>query len=1169
MLRDLAHAYGARVAGGVPEWSGLPVQYADYALWQRELLGELDDPGSVLSRQVGFWRRALAGLPEELDLPRDRPRPATPSYRGGSVPFRLDPPLHERARRLAAECGASVFMVVQAGVAALLSRLGAGTDIPLGAPVAGRTDEALDELVGFFVNTLVLRTDVSGDPSFRELVARVREADLAAYAHQDVPFERLVDVLSPQRSLARHPLFQVGLTYENRTAPAPGLPGLVTEPVPVRTGTAKFDLTFSFVEHRDTAGIDGAVNYASDQFDEATARRIADWLVTLLARALTAPQCPLTRLDPLGEQERRRLLVDWNATDRPLPARTLPELFEHWAHRTPHATAVESAEGTLTYQRLNHRANQLARALAVRGVGAEQTVAVALPRSADSVIAALAVLKAGAAYLPIDPAYPAERISHMLWDAEPSLVLTRSAVAPALPEVAPLIQLDEPATLAELAGLPDTDLDDRQRCAPLRPDNAAYVIYTSGSTGQPKGVVVTHAGIPSLATTTTEGLAVTPAARVLQFASTSFDTSVWEICMALLAGATLVIVPEPDRLGAPLAEFVSRNRITHLTLPPAALAALPDEPALPATTTLVVAGEACPPDLVDRWAADRPMFNSYGPTETTVDATLWRCRTGLSGASTPIGGPVHNTAVYLLDAALRPVPTGVVGELYVGGTGLARGYLERPGLSSGRFVANPFGPPGSRLYRTGDLARWRDSGELDFVGRADNQVKIRGFRIELGEIEAVLLRHPTVAHGAVADREDTPGERRLVGYVVPSGPDGCDSAVLRAHLAQALPDHMVPAAIVVLAELPLSPNGKLDRAALPAPDRGGSRPGHEPRDGQEEVLAGLFAAVLDRAAVGRDESFFDLGGHSLLATRLVSRIRSVFGVEIALRDLFDRPTVAGLAPLLHRAEAGRPALRPMPRPDRIPLSFAQQRLWFFDRLAGASAAYNIPLAARVRGGLDVVALRAAVGDVVGRHESLRTVFGEVEGRAWQRVLDVSDVDVPVVVVESVGVDGVGERLGEAARYVFDLSVEVPVRVWAFAVGMDAVGVDSVGADAVGAEDVAEWVVLVLVHHIAADEWSAGPLLRDLAHAYGVRVAGGVPEWVVICRGRWGSGGGRWPGCPRSWTCPATDPDHRSPAPGARPCRCGWARRPATGCASSPPSAGRVCSWWCRPGWPRC
>ncbi|GAA3544153.1 non-ribosomal peptide synthetase [Amycolatopsis ultiminotia] len=1068
LLGDLATAYGARASGDAPKWAPLPVQYADYALWQRELLGSESDPASLLSGQTSYWRKTLAELPDELELPRDRPRPAVPTYGGGSVPLRFPAEAHRRARKLAADAGATVFMVLQAGVAGLLSRLGAGNDIPLGCPVAGRGDAALDGLVGFFVNTLVLRTDLSGDPSLRSLVSRVREANLGAFANQDVPFERLVELVNPERSLSRHPLFQVGVTYEHRARPLPGLPGLAVAPVAAHTGAAKFDLTFSFVETADR--VEGSLNYSTDQFDPATAERIARSLSTFLGRALTDPAVPLGRWDVLDEDERQALLVQRNETACTVPELTLPALFEQIVRSGPDTAAVEHRDGVLSYAELNAAANRLARALVARGIGTEDTVAVALPRSADAVVAALATMKAGGCYLPVDPGYPAERISYLLWDAEPAAVLTLAGTD--LPEVAPALILDDPETMAWIATQSGTDLTDEDRRGPVRPGNSAYVIYTSGSTGRPKGVVVTHRGVPSLAETMRRGFAAGPGARVLQFASLSFDTAMWEIGMALLTGATLVFVPEEDRLGDRLAEFVGERGITHLTLPPAALAAITG--GFAHETTLIVAGEACGPDLVDRFAAAHRMFNSYGPTETTVDITLSRCLPRSGMTRVPIGLPVDNTVVYVLDEFLRPVPPGVVGELYAGGHGLARGYLDRPGLTAGRFVPDPFGNPGARLYRTGDLVRWNNSGELEYVGRSDGQVKIRGFRVELGEIEAVLSRHPAIGSCAVIDREDTPGDRRLAAYAVASAP--CDPAELRAHLAGTLPSHLVPASITLLDALPLTPHGKLDRSALPAPRYGSAESGEAAREGIEELLAGLFGEVLGMPAPGARESFFDLGGHSLLATRLLSRIRTVLGREIPLRELFDNPTVAGLAGALGAAAERRPAATAMERPDEIPLSFAQQRLWFFDRLHGPDSTYNIPLAARFSGPLDPDALRSALTDLVLRHESLRTVFEETGGNARQRVLPTVDLECAL---ESIAEDEIRGAVREAAQYRFALSEEIPLRARLFRIAED------------------DHVLVLLVHHIASDEWSTAPLLRDLGYAYECRKAGRAPEFTPL------------------------------------------------------------------------
>src|ERR1700754_1552603 len=746
LLRDLGRFYEARCRGQVASVAALPVQYADYTLWQHAVLGSEDDGESAISRQLSFWTGTLAGLPDQIDLPLDHARPAVSSHRGGSVGLRLSGPLHAGLLELARASGASLFMVLQAGLSALLTRLGAGEDIAIGSPIAGRTDSALDDLVGFFVNTLVLRTDTSGAPSFRELVGRVRASNLAAYGHAELPFERLVEVLNPARSLSRHPLFQVMLTLQNNAAAGLELSGLQARVEGISSASAKFDLSVSVAERRDgegrACGVVGAIEYASDLFERASVTGIAGRLGRLLGGAVAEPDRPIGQLEVLSAAERDTILREWNATGRAVPAASLPELFAAQVARTPDATAAVFEGSTLSYGELDARANRLAHHLRELGVGPEVVVGLCVERSLEMLIGLLGILKAGGAYLPLDPGYPGERLGFMLSDACAPVLVTQAHLRARLPaHGGHVLCLDA-----------DADAIARHPASPprsgLAPQHPAYVIYTSGSTGIPKGVVVTHAGIPTLAAAQIDRFSITSRARILQFASLSFDAALAEIVSAITSGASFVLMSEDKRSGDALARVMREHAVTHATLPPALLSDLPEDLPL---ETLVVAGEACAPDVVARWSRGRRMINAYGPTEATVCATMSEA---LAGAiAPPIGRPIWNTQVYVLDGGLEPVPAGVSGELYIAGSGLGRGYVGRAGLTAERFVADPFGAAGSRMYRTGDLARWRGDGVLEFLGRADAQVKVRGFRIEPGEIEAALVGHGCVAQAAVIARE--------------------------------------------------------------------------------------------------------------------------------------------------------------------------------------------------------------------------------------------------------------------------------------------------------------------------------------------------------------------------------------------------------------------------------
>ncbi|CRK56719.1 Siderophore biosynthesis non-ribosomal peptide synthetase modules @ Bacillibactin synthetase component F [Alloactinosynnema sp. L-07] len=1483
LAADLARAYTARSRGAAPDWAPLPVQYADYTLWQNELLGDQHDRGSLLAAQVAYWTEALRDLPEQVRVPTDRPRPPVASYRGDFLTVDLSPELHHALVTVARRTGASLFMVLQAGLATLLSRMGAGEDIPIGSPIAGRTDQALDDLIGFFVNTLVLRTDTSGDPTFAELVSRVRETSLAAYSHQDVPFEYLVEVLNPTRSLAHHPLFQVMLALQNSPEGVFELPDVRVSIAQARTGTAKFDLFFSLVEQRRAdgtpGGITGAVEYAGDLFDASSVRTLFSRWVRLLEAAVSAPDRPLSHIDVLTAEEHVRVSRTWNDTARPVYDACLPELFQERAAATPNAVAVVAGETAVTYRELDERANRLAHVLRREGARPGTIVALALPRASELVVALLAVLKTGAAYLPLDPEHPAARVDYMLGDARPALLVTVNGIGDALadPDRVPRLALDDPRTGALVDAQPATPPD-----VTFTGAMPVYVIYTSGSTGQPKGVVVTHRALVNFLDAMAENVPLDPSDRLLAVTTIAFDIAGLEIYLPLLSGAAVVVAPrEAVPQPAAVLKLIGDAGVTVAQATPSLWQLLVShDPDGLRGLRILVGGEALPARLADALCElGSEVVNLYGPTETTI----WSTSAVLTaGSSAPlIGKPIANTAVYVLDRSLRLVPPGVAGELYIAGTGLAQGYLHQPGLTAQRFVADPHGPTGGRMYRTGDLAKWTAQGDLDYLGRTDDQVKLRGFRIEPGEIETVLTGHGQVADAAVIVRQDRQDDHRLIAYVVPDtatdirdeqtendqisewrqlydsvyataeaapfgadfaswnssydgqpipaehmrewqaktvervmetrprhvlelgvgtglllsqlaphtesywGTDFSDSviAALRGHvddrpqlaervhlLAQAahdtrglpadhfdtiilnsvvqyfpntaylvevltnalhlltpggtiflgdirnnrllrtlttaihahraessvetsvlrraiehsvilekellidpdffvnlphhlnditatnirvkrghhhneltrhrydvtlhktgtnphsltnaptlqwttlaalenhlttqkptslrltgvpntrltheialtraiddgeplpqspqtpiapdietfhelahkyaywaaatwnstldtvdivfasrtdvgdrvpadlylpttsparaiplagytnnpaagrdtgklvselkerarrlLPDYMVPAAIIPITALPLTPNGKLNRRALPAPDFAAAGSTRDPRTPQEQILCDLFAQVLGLARTGAEDNFFELGGHSLLATRLIARIRTTFGVELSLRTLFETATPAGIAANLHVAGPSRLGLARRTRPEVMPLSFAQRRLWFIHKMEGASATYNIPLALHLVGSLNRSALVAALGDVVDRHESLRTIFPEADGRPCQHILDVGAArpELPVVSTSHAELSGL---LDDTARRGFDLAAEPPLRAVLFALSPD------------------EHVLLVVVHHIAGDGWSLGPLSGDLTMAYAAHCQGESPDWAPL------------------------------------------------------------------------
>ncbi|GAA0134025.1 non-ribosomal peptide synthetase DhbF [Paenibacillus sp. YSY-4.3] len=952
--RDLSAAYSARCRGEQPSWSPLPVQYADYVIWQEQLLGVEGDSDSLYARQLEFWKDTLDQLPDQLELPTDRPRPAVSSYEGGVIPFALDEELHARLLQVAKENKASLFMVLHAALAALLTRLGAGDDIPIGSPIAGRNDDALGGLVGMFINTLVLRADTSGNPSFAELIARVREADLAAYEHQDLPFERLVEVLNPARSRARHPLFQIMLVLQNELEAPLQFPDAVTSLKMISSGTAKFDLTVELNERRGADGSPGGLSclleYSKDLYEPHTIEAFAYRYVRVLEALAKNPMQPIARADILTPVERQAFLMEtaWPsetvsetslaANQGAAPAHpcstmqappeasaSLSALFEAQAAKFPDAVAAVCEGDKLSYARLNAEANRLAHVLMAGGVEAGQTVALALPRSLELVVGLLAVLKAGAAYLPLDPDYPADRLEWMVEDAKPVYMITNAQAAGQMPHTlrTPKIVLGDPATEQRLRDSSEHNPNENERSGIVTPLNPAYMIYTSGSTGKPKGVVIPHRNVIRLFAATDSWYHFGPEDVWTLFHSYAFDFSVWELWGALLFGGRLVVVPhEISRSPAEFLQLLVEEQVTVLNQTPSAFyafmqadrenAELGQQLAL---RYVIFGGEALElgrlKDWYERHPNDAPkLINMYGITETTVHVSYLELdkESAFQGGSSLIGRPIPDLRVYVLDSSLQPVPPGVIGEMYVAGAGLAQGYWGRPALTAERFVADPYGAPGTRMYRTGDLAKQLTDGSLDYLGRGDQQVKIRGFRIELGEIEAVLVSYPGVEQAAVIAREDQPGDKRLAAYIVPGPEADLMLAELRRYAASILPEYMVPSAIIHLDSLPLTPNGKLDRKALPAPEYTLTPEGRGPRTPQEEVLCDLFAEVLGLPRVSIDDGFFELGGHSLLAVRLMSRIRETMGRELGIGLLFEAPTVAGLGEKLYSDE-GQSALQ--------------------------------------------------------------------------------------------------------------------------------------------------------------------------------------------------------------------------------------------------------------------
>ena len=1059
-IREAASAYESLVRREAPALPVLTVQYPDYSIWQRSRLSD----GS-LDPQLEWWRSRLWGELPIIEIPADHPRTNNPSFRGARFESTIGAGVLASLKQIGQQNGATLFMTLLSAFKILLARYTDQRDIIVGSPIAGRTRAELENLVGFFVNTLVLRTDLAGDPAFTELLGRVRETTLGAYANQEIPFETLVDAVAPERSRSRNPLFQVAFVLQNAPAPALALPGLSIEVRESDSGTAKFDLTL--VAQETERGLSLSFEYSADLFEPSTMQRMAEHLATLLEGIASNANRRISELPLMNASEQHTVVHEWNRTDAPYPQdRSLDALFVEQVQRTPDAPAASYDGQILSYGELNRRANQVAAALRRRGIGPEMLVAIALDRSPDMIVGILGVLKAGGAWLPLAVDQPADRIAFLLNDACPKVILSNTHWRSRLPEAA---QRFEALDIDDAAVQSENDADIPSGAGP---GNLAYVIYTSGSTGRPKGVMIEHRGAVNLAMAQGRLFGVSAGTRVLQFAAPTFDAAVSEILVTLLNGGTLVLARREQLIGADLAELLSTGQVNVVTLPPSVLATVP-ETELAQLKTLVVAGEACPSELTRRWSEGRRMINAYGPTEATVCATA-----GMLDGTGPvtIGRPIGNVRVYIVDAQMRPVPVGVTGELVIGGAGVARGYLQRPELTRERFVADPFAESiNARMYRTGDRARYLADGRIEYLGRMDRQVKIRGFRIEPGEVEAALLNDEGVREAVVIDREDTPGHRRLVAYVTPRNGAEIKSANLRSGLERALPEYMIPAAFVVLDTMPLTAHGKIDRAALPAPVANRSEPGQNhvaPRTNVEAVFAEIWKQVLGVSELGIHDSFFELGGDSILTIQVVARAKDA-GLHITPRDLFDHQTIATLAAVAKDA----PAVDCEQGAISGPVLLTPIQRWFFEQNLDGAHHWNQSVLLKLTEAPDTTAIEGALSALVAHHDALRLRFTNGESGWTQEIAEPG---------ESTAVDVVDlcecprherstrmEELASRAQASLELAKSPQVRAVLFYLGND------------------EWRLLLAIHHLAVDGVSWRILLEDFHAAY-TQIRGGMP-----------------------------------------------------------------------------
>ncbi|MDT5268509.1 MAG: hypothetical protein QOH49_695, partial [Acidobacteriota bacterium] len=1071
LVHEVAALYTAFSTGRPSPLAELPVQYADYAHWQREWL-----TGEVLAEQLSYWKRQLVGAPPVLELPSDRPRPAVQSFKGAHEAFTLSKDLTDALKQLCQCEGVTLFMLLLAGFQTLLYRYTGQPDIVVGSPVANRNQIAAEQLIGLFTNTLVLRTRLSARWSFRELLAYVRETCVGALAHQDLPFEKLVEELRPERSRGHSPLFQVMFASQNTPEEDLELPRLRVSPLQLGVTAALFDLTLNILETDEQTY--GSLHYNIDLFEAETIRRMCGNFVALLEHVAANPDQTLSGLPLLTEAERRRLVFEWNQTGRDYASdKCLQQLFEEQVERSPDAVAVSDEYKTLSYSELNARANQLAHHLCSVGVVPEMRVGLLAERSTEMIIGILGILKAGAAFVPIDPQHPFERISFMLEDVQSHVVVTQQHLVEKLPA--------DPAIIVCL----DADGEESRQYSRENPScegatrNVAYVIYTSGSTGQPKGVVVEHRHLCNTMLAAQEAFELKAGDVMSCIAPFTFDIFYFELMTSLLSGSHCLLVTNLELLDAGIMSGVL-EKATCVQAVPALMKQILNslrtdhEPRrYERIRHVFIGGEAVAPDLLREMKRAFPSAQLnvlYGPTEGTIICSHYRVTNAETLRHQMIGVPLGKMRLHLLDAHENLVPIGVAGEIHIGGASVTRGYLNRPELTAEKFIPDSFSEEaGARLYKSGDLGRYLPDGNIEFLGRRDEQVKVRGFRIEPGEIEAVLGSHTAVRERIVTVREDTPGDKRLIAYLVVEQATTLAAGELRGYLKERLPEYMVPSAFVFLDALPLTPNGKVDRHALPAPDT--ARPELQgaliaPRTATEEGLAALFAQVLNLKEVGIYDNFFDLGGHSLLATQVISRVREAFQVEVPINTLFEAPTVEGLAGSIDTQLRAGAILKPsrlerVARTGALPLSYAQQRLWFIHQLDPASPAYNIPLAVRLSGDLDTSALTQTLSAIVGRHEALRTMFAVHDSQPHQIIHPPTPLDLPLTDLESLAAEErerEAQRLAdEEARRPFDLARGPLMRARLLRLSEE------------------EHVLLVTMHHIVSDGWSLGVLVREV------------------------------------------------------------------------------------------